>query len=140
ILFLLSNLFRNYWWAMLAAIIGTIAGFWLWLRTPNGRAKWDAIKLKIPVAGGLVRDIALSRFCHFFQILFSAGVDISQTLAIVEMLVGNSVLAEATRLVRNQIRAGNYLSASLADTGKFPTMLIRMFHIGEASGQLGGSL
>ena len=29
---------------------------------------------------------------------------------------------------------------SLADTGKFPTMVIRMFHIGEASGQLVGSL
>jgi len=140
ILFFLSAAFRLYWWALLGGITGTVTAFWLWIRTPNGHAKFDAFKLRIPVIGNLVRDIALSRFCHFFQILFSAGVDISETLSLVEMLVGNSVLAEATRIVRNEIRAGNSLSASLADTGKFPTMVVRMFHIGEASGQLVGSL
>lgn len=140
ILFFLSNLFRKYWWLMLTGIIGVVTGFWFWLRTPNGRANWDAFKLQIPVVGNLVRDIALSRFCHFFQILFSAGVDISQTLTIVEQLIGNTVLAEATRVVRNEVRAGNSLSASLSQTGKFPTMVIRMFHIGEQSGQLVGSL
>src|ERR1051325_9821394 len=140
ILFFLSTVFRIYWWVLAGLFIGAVASFWMWLRTPNGRVTWDAIKLKIPVVGNLVRDIALSRFCHFFQILFSAGVDISETLTIVEMLIGNAVLADATRTVRNEIRAGNSLSASLADTGRFPTMIIRMFHIGEASGQLVGSL
>jgi type II secretory pathway component PulF len=140
ILFFLSTVFRIYWWVLAGLFIGAVASFWMWLRTPNGRVTWDAIKLKIPVVGNLVRDIALSRFCHFFQILFSAGVDISETLTIVEMLIGNAVLADATRTVRNEIRAGNSLSASLADTGRFPTMVIRMFSIGEASGQLVGSL
>lgn len=140
ILFFLSALFRLYWWAMLAALLAAVTGFWMWIRTPKGRAKFDGFKLRVPVFGVLVRDIALSRFCHFFQILFSAGVDISQTLTIVEALVGNVVLAEATREVRNQVRAGNSLSASLSGTGQFPTMIIRMFHIGESSGQLVGSL
>ena len=125
---------------VLGGVVGAVSGFWFWVRTPNGRAQFDAFKLRIPVLGTLVRDIALSRFCHFFQILFSAGVDISETLTIVEMLVGNTVLAEATRVVRNEIRAGGSLSTSLAETGKFPTMIIRIFHIGEASGQLVGSL
>jgi type II secretory pathway component PulF len=140
ILFFLSTVFRLYWWVLLTVLAGTIGGFWFWIRTPNGRVQFDAFKLRIPVIGNLVRDIALSRFCHFFQILFSAGVDISETLTIVEMLIGNSILAEAVRVVRNEIRAGNSLSASLAETGRFPTMIIRMFHIGEASGQLVGSL
>jgi type II secretory pathway component PulF len=140
ILFALSTYFRLYWWVLLAAIIAAITGFWMWIRTPGGRAKFDAFKLKIPVVGRLTRDIALSRFCHFFQILFSAGVDISQTLTIVESLVGNAVLADATRLVRNEVRAGNSLSASLSGTGRFPTMVVRVFHIGESSGQLSSSL
>jgi type II secretory pathway component PulF len=140
ILFFLSTVFRLYWWALLGGIVGTVGGFWLWVRTPNGRVQFDSFKLRIPVIGNLVRDIALSRFCHFFQILFSAGVDISETLTIVEMLIGNSILAEAVRGVRNEVRAGNSLSASLAETGRFPTMIIRMFSIGEASGQLVGSL
>ena len=84
--------------------------------------------------------IALSRFCHFFQILFSAGVDISTTLTIVEGLIGNTVLAGATRVVRNEVRSGNSLSQSLSGTGVFPTMVVRIFHIGESSGQLVASL
>lgn len=140
ILFFLSSLFRKGWWIMLALLLAMITSLWMWIRTPKGRAKYDAFRLRIPVFGVLARDIALSRFCHFFQILFSAGVDISQTLTIVEALIGNVVLAEATREVRNQVRAGNSLSASLSGTGQFPTMVVRMFHIGEQSGQLVGSL
>lgn len=140
ILFFLSNMLRLYWWAMLAAILAAITGFRIWVRTAKGRATFDAFKLKVPVFGKLTRDVALSRFCHFFQILFSAGVDISETLTIVEAVIGNTVLAEATRMVRNEIRAGNSISASLAGTGRFPTMVIRMFHIGESSGQLVSSL
>jgi type II secretory pathway component PulF len=140
ILFFLSTTFRLYWWIALFGLIGAAAGFWLWVRTPAGRFKFDAFKLRVPVIGALARDIALSRFCHFFQILFGAGVDISQTLTIVEALIGNTVLAEAVRGVRNEVRAGNSLSASLSETGRFPTMVIRVFHIGEASGQLTNSL
>jgi type IV pilus assembly protein PilC len=57
-------------------------------------------------------------------------------LTILEAVVGNAILAEATRSVRNEIRAGNSMSSSLAATGRFPTMVIRIFHIGESSGQL----
>lgn len=140
ILFALSTVFRLYWWALLAGAAMVVTAFWLWIRTPKGRGWFDAFKLKIPVFGNLTRNIALSRFCHFFQILFSAGVDISQTLSIVETLIGNTVLADATRAVRNEVRAGNSISQSLAATGQFPTMVVRMFHIGESSGQLSSSL
>lgn len=125
---------------MLGAVLIAGAAFYFWVRTPKGLRWFDAFKLKIPVLGNLTRDVALSRFCHFFQILFSAGVDISQTLTIVEAVIGNAILADATREVRNEIRAGNSISASLSATGRFPTMVIRMFHIGESSGQLVSSL
>ncbi len=140
ILFFLSNVLTVYWWAIVGVIAGGVVAFWLWVRTPLGRHWFDATILKVPVVGNLTLNIALSRFCHFFQILFSAGVDISQTLTIVEAVVGNSVLAEATRSVRNEIRAGNSMSSSLAATGRFPTMVIRIFHIGESSGQLSSAL
>lgn len=140
ILFFLSRAFTDYWWVLLLTLITSIGGFWMWIRTPNGRTQFDAFKLQLPVFGTLTRDIALSRFCHFFQILFSAGVDVSETLTIVEALIGNTVLAEATRSVRNDVRAGSSLSGALSDTGRFPTLVIRMFHIGESSGQLVSSL
>ena len=140
ILFLISNIFTRYWWLLIILVVSIVTSFWMWLRTPKGRMKFDSFKLKVPVFGNLTRDIALSRFCHFFQILFSAGVDVSETLSIVEALIGNVVLAEATRNVRNEVRAGSSLSSALSDTGRFPTLVVRMFHIGESSGQLVSSL
>jgi type IV pilus assembly protein PilC len=101
---------------------------------------FDRFILKVPVAGSLVRRIALSRFCHFFQILFSAGVDISHSLTLLEEVIGNAVLADATRRVRHEVRAGQSLTAALEASGEFPRMVIRVFHIGETSGEMAGSL
>ena len=140
ILFFTSNLFLNYWWLLLIGAAGAVTGFWMWVRTAKGRAWFDAFKLKVPVFGQLTRKIALSRFCHFFQILFSAGVDLSQSLTILEDVIGNTVLAEATRVVRQEVRAGHSLAASLEATGQFPRMIIRVFYIGETSGQLVSAL
>jgi type II secretory pathway component PulF len=140
ILFALSTLFRDYWWVLISVIVVTIVGFWLYVRTVKGRFWWDGFKLKIPIFGPLVRKIALSRFCHFFQILFSAGVDISTSLGILENVIGNVVLADATRMIRNDVRSGQSLTTAVIATGEFPTMVVRMFQIGETSGQLVGAL
>jgi type IV pilus assembly protein PilC len=112
----------------------------LYVRTEKGRYWFDGIKLKVPIFGKLARKIALSRFCHFFQILFGAGVDISTSLGILESVIGNVVLGEATRRIRNDVRSGQSLTTAVAATGQFPTMIVRMFQIGETSGQLVGAL
>jgi type II secretory pathway component PulF len=135
-----SGFLRTWWWLLLLIAASLAAGVWLWLRTPQGRVWFDHFILKTPVIGGLVRRIALSRFCHFFQILFNAGVDISHSLQILESVIGNAVLAGATRAVRNEVRAGQSLTAALESTGEFPRLVIRVFHIGETSGQLVASL
>jgi type IV pilus assembly protein PilC len=140
VLFFLSTLFRNYWWALLGGLAMSITAFSLWIKTEKGRQWWDRTILRIPVVGELARKIALSRFCHFFQLLFSAGVDITQTLIILEEVIGNYVLSQATRVVRAEVRAGQSLAASIAASGHFPTLVVRMFYIGETSGQLVASL
>jgi type II secretory pathway component PulF len=140
ILFAASNLFRNYWWALLLVIGISSLSLWLYVRTEKGRYWFDGFKLKIPIFGQLSRKIALSRFCHFFQILFGAGVDISTSLGILESVIGNVRLAEATRMIRNDVRSGQSLTNAVIATGQFPTMVVRMFQIGETSGQLVGAL
>lgn len=140
ILFGLSALFRNWWWALLVGMGASILSLWLYVRTVKGRYWFDGFKLKIPIFGKLARKIALSRFCHFFQMLFGAGVDISTSLGILENVIGNVVLAHATRMIRNDVRSGQSLTTAVIATGQFPTMVVRMFQIGETSGQLVGAL
>ena len=140
VLFGLSEFLIAYWWLLLILLFSSIIGFVMWMRTESGRLRFDGWSLKVPIFGVLVRDIALSRFCHFFQILFNAGVDISQTLEILQTVVGNRVLGEATAAVRNEIRAGESIASSLAATERFPPLVVRVFKVGETSGQLDSSL
>ena len=140
ILFTLSELLVGYWWLLIGMVVSIGTAFYFWRRTDAGELRVDGWMLKVPIAGLLVRDIALSRFCHFFQILFNAGVDISQTLEILQKVVGNRVLGNATAIIRNEIRAGESIANSLTATGHFPPMVIRVFRVGETSGQLDSSL
>ncbi len=140
ILFGLSKFLMAYWWLLILMTVTSSTGFFFWIRTESGRRKFDGWTLRVPLFGALARDIALSRFCHFFQILFTAGVDISQTLKILQTVVGNRVLGEATAAARNEIRAGESIANSLAATKRFPPMVVRVFRVGETSGQLDQSL
>ena len=94
----------------------------------------DAIKLRIPVIGGLVEKICLSRFAHHLGVLLHTGVDITQSLSITERVVGNATIAQAVKEAREKVIQGGSLWRSLQETGAFPPMLIRMVFVGESTG------
>lgn len=100
----------------------------------------DAIKLRLPVIGGLVEKICLSRFAHHLGILFRTGVDISQSLSIAERVVGNAVIAQAVSEAREKVIQGGSLWRSLQETGVFPPLVIRMIFVGETTGTIDNTL
>lgn len=106
----------------------------------SGSLILDAVKLKIPVVGGLIEKICLSRFAHHLSILFRTGVDISLGLSIVERVVGNAVIAQAVREAREQVLQGGSLWRSLQETGAFPPLVIRMIFVGETTGTMDTTL
>ncbi|OHB90010.1 MAG: hypothetical protein A3C38_07450 [Planctomycetes bacterium RIFCSPHIGHO2_02_FULL_50_42] len=135
-----SNFMKNYWYFVLIGIAGVIATINVIVRFPWGRYAWDKFKLSIPIFGTLLRKIALSRFSHFMALLYAAGVDIIQSLAVVEKVVGNEVIARVIRRAQEQVKAGHRLSEPLRASKEFPPMVVRMVEIGEISGQLDKTL
>lgn len=136
----ISNFMKNYWWLLLIGIAGVITTTKVILRFPWGKYAFDRFKLGIPIFGTLIRKIALSRFAHFMALLYSAGVDILESLAVVEKVVGNEVIARVIRDAREQVKAGHRLSEPLRASKQFPPMVVRMVEIGEISGQLDKTL
>ena len=136
----LANLVRYGWYWILLA--GT--GFFFLLRflkaTESGRLIVDAIKLRLPVIGGLIEQVCLSRFSHHLGILLRTGVDISQSLSIAERVVGNAVIAQAVNEAREKVIQGGSLWRSLQETGVFPPLVIRMIFIGETTGTIDATL
>src|SRR5215475_15171521 len=57
-----SDFIRNWWWAVLIALVVGILLFMQWIKGKDGRRAWDGFLLKLPVVGELVRTINVSRF------------------------------------------------------------------------------
>ncbi|HHT9120797.1 MAG TPA: type II secretion system F family protein [Candidatus Hypogeohydataceae bacterium YC41] len=135
-----SDFMKSSWYFFLTGFAIIITTLKVISRFPWGRMALDSFKLQIPVFGELIRKIALSRFSHFMALLFKAGIDILQSLSVVERVVGNEAIAKTIRNAREQVRIGRHLSEPLKKSKQFPPMVVRMVEIGEVSGELDKSL
>ncbi|MBI5576122.1 MAG: type II secretion system F family protein [Deltaproteobacteria bacterium] len=131
-----SEFFRDRGLMLLAAAALAAVLLKLYQRTESGRLRVDGWKLKIPVIGNLIRSIEVSQFSHYLASLFRSGVEMTQSLWIVERLIGNRVIARVVRNAREDLIAGGALSVSLRKSGEFPPMVLRMVSAGETSGNL----
>jgi general secretion pathway protein F len=132
----ISEFIVNYWYLLAAG-----AGLLLWLflkyiRSENGHPKWDALKLKMPIVGGLIRLIAVTRFSNTFGTLLSSNVPILSAMNIAKNLVGNIPIEQAITNARENITEGQSIADPLRKSGQFPPMMIHMIAIGEKTGEL----
>jgi type IV pilus assembly protein PilC len=132
----ISNVCRKFWWAIFVVEIGAAIGFRRWINSDEGRKAWDAIKLKVPVFGKLVRKTALARFSRTLSALVRSGVPILESLDIVADTAGNHVVAEAVRDTQRAVKQGEPLSRRLEDHEVFPPMVVQMMAVGEETGAL----
>ncbi|MBI3076029.1 MAG: type II secretion system F family protein [Deltaproteobacteria bacterium] len=135
-----SRFTTNYFPFIVGGLVALIVGMRLFIRTGPGRHAWDRLKLNIPYFGELIRKVALSRFAHFFSVLYKSGVGIFQILEISEHVVGNVILARAVAQARERVRAGARIGEALAATGEFPPMVLRMIAVGEITGEMDRTL
>lgn len=132
-----SNAIRS-WKALVGvgAVIGAVVGLKVYNATPKGRYQIDAIKLKLPIFGLLMRKVAVSRFTRTLATLTRSGVAILQALEIAERTSGNEVFAKAIRDAADNVRNGETLADPLSRNGQFPPMVTRMIGVGEKTGAL----
>ena len=122
--------------AIFVTMMGLIAAFILFRRTPGGRVHLDRVKLKVPLFGPCLKKISIARFCQNLAIMVNGGVPITQAIEIAADICGNSILRSALLNARERIIAGSDISASLEQERVFPALVTRMVSVGEASGRL----
>src|SRR5437667_316824 len=104
--------------------------------TSGGRRTIDAIVLKLPVLGMLMRKIAVARFCRTLSTPTSSGVPILDGLTITAKTAGNSIVEDAIMATRKSVEEGKTISEPLGDTDVFPAMVVQMIAVGEQTGAL----
>ena len=118
----LSAFVGTFWWVI---IVGVVVA-WSSARsrfasTRAGVIYFDAMLLKMPVLGMLLRKIAVARFSRTLGTLITSGVPILEGLAITARTSGNAVLEEALMKVRKAIEEGRPSSIPCANAASFPT-------------------
>ena len=120
-------------------IAGFFASGWAfrtYYGTAKGRRVVDAITLKMPILGSILRKIAVARFCRTLSTLMASGVPILDGLDITARTSGNAIIEDAILKTRKSIEGGETIAAPLKETGVFPGMVVQMISVGEATGAL----
>lgn len=136
-----SNAMINFWYLWLIGPPAIFICLKILMRTSDkARYQADAIKLNVWQIGPVLKKLTLSRFANFFSMLYAAGIPVLRSLEIAEGIVDNRVIRGALVQARQDIEQGDPISQSLATTGMFPPLVLRMLKIGETTGQLDKAL
>jgi len=132
-----SEFFVANWWLMLGAGgFGTYAFMRTWRRSEKLQRTTDRWLLKLPVFGALIEKACIARWTRTLSTMFAAGVPLMDALELAGGTTGNSVYAQATAKIQQEVSAGVSLNAAMKRAGVFPNMVVQMSAIGEESGSL----
>jgi type IV pilus assembly protein PilC len=126
--------------ALLGIIIGVAVAVRTYYKTERGRWQIDAILLKLPIFGSILRKIGVARFSRILSTLLSSGVPILQSLDITAKTAGNVIIEDAILKVRAGVERGENFVEPLKATDVFPHMVSQMVGVGEQTGALDAML
>jgi type IV pilus assembly protein PilC len=109
-------------------------------KTEKGRAATDAVFLKLPIFGILLRKVAVAKFTRTLGTLISSGVPILEGLEITAKTAGNKVIEYAVMEIRQAVSEGKTIAEPLMKSGVFPPMVTHMISVGESTGALDAML
>ena len=131
-----SNLSIRLFPLIVIASIIIVAAFKRYVSTETGRLRFDQFKLKIPIFGPVLRNMAISKFTRTLATLVKSGVSILEAFEIAGKVAGNKIIEQATYQIRVDLQAGESISEPMAQTGKFPVFVVKMIAVGEQTGEL----
>lgn len=108
----------------------------LYRRSPGGKLKLAKTQLKLPWVGECIKQYVIARVCRCLAIMLKSGVPIATGLQIVSKVGNNLAIENSLIEARNQTVGGSNIADSLAQTGIFPSLLLRMVRVGESAGRL----
>ena len=133
----MSEFFVAYWWLIFGGLGGGLYFFFqAWQRNEKVQRFMDRLLLKMPVFGTLVEKSVVARWTRTMSTMFAAGVPLVEALDSVGGASGNSLYADATKKIQQEVSTGTSLTMAMTNTQIFPSMVLQMCAIGEESGSI----
>lgn len=131
-----SNFLVNYSMLAFILVVSVFVSLYAALRTERGKRIRDAFFLKIPLIGGIVREVNAARTARTLSSLLSAGVDVLTSLDIAGEVVQNSYFREVIKSAKGGVGRGESLSIAFTRREDlYPPFVGEMLAVGEETGQ-----
>jgi len=127
---------KDFWYLFILIFGGLAISFKYFIKSKVGRKNWDNFKLNVPVFGPLVSMIEMSRFSRVTAILTKSGVPVLEVLDLVAISLGNVIISQEIRNIRESVRQGKGMSEPMKISTLFPPVVVQMVAIGEQSGRI----
>lgn len=106
------------------------------IRSGKGSLFADRLKLKIPLMGSIMQEIAIANFCKNLAVLNQNGVGLIESVDLSAHACGNSYIINELLVIEKPLNEGKMLSEALKSVPVFPAQVIGMLEAGEKSGKL----
>jgi len=117
-------------------IVALLFLFRYYRSTKQGHWATDRLILKMPLFGKLLFKVAMTRVTRTLATLISGGVPMLEALKITSTTAGNVIIEQEIVEARKLVSEGKTMSESFKQAGRFPTMMLQMINVGEATGTL----
>ncbi|WP_442511029.1 type II secretion system F family protein [Novipirellula sp. SH528] len=131
-----SQFLQQWGWLFLLVMVVLLVLIKIKLDSESGQEWADRIKLKIPVLGDILMNLAVARFCRVLGTLLGNGVPILRSLEISRSATGNRLLSKSIANATENIRSGESLASPLRASGYMPVSVTEMISVGEESNSL----
>lgn len=125
----------NFYW-LAPLLTALLVAFWYWRKSEGGRQAIDSFLLKVPILGGIVRDLTVAQFTRSLATLLAGGLTIPDSMEIALDAITNRNLHLRSAHVLRKIREGRPVTESLSESGWVPELALDMVGVGESSGAL----
>lgn len=121
---------------LLVGLAAVGLGLFVLSKTQFGRLLICRIELNLPLIGSIKRMAFVSIFCRTMSLLVSSGVSVLDAYRILADMTSNQLLRNAVLEARRQVTEGRDMASSLASSGYFPGVAVKMTQIGEQTGSM----
>jgi len=132
----MSNFTRNFWWLILFFVVVAFFAFKNWLASEDGRLKWDAWLLRMPLLSHISNSIQTVRLCQNFSTLMESGIPLNKALLVLAEIIPNKIIGRAVSNIEFDIRGGSKLYEAFEKQTVLDPVLSEILEVGEKTGSV----
>jgi type IV pilus assembly protein PilC len=140
VLIAITNWTNQYGLFLLLGIVIAVAAIYIYIRTPDGKYRWDTLMLRMPVFGRIIHLSELSRCCRTMAMLVKIGLPLPEVMAMAIHTSNNKFVVDNLTGVQQDLIRGQGLSQPMARREFFLPLMTQMVKVGEETGNLETSL